>query len=349
LQKSFQIVLAFQALVFVLVFTTVWLELAVSGLETYPSDSRYYFQAAFESSEKCSNFDGSGLVCIYRLLPSPDFYFFLLLGIFLIYLISIVHRLIKMKPSHAVMASFFLLHPFIPFAIARGLKESLIFMLIGVIFAIPRRYREFSILVLIIGTSFFLMTSRPFGTFLVIIMLAASSVIISKRVILGLVLSILFLPYIFGIQGLNISTFSLFFEHLVEHRSNFSDIEKRVSWFPPALTFYLGPTPIRPFLAFFGEYTYVFGSPATLSILFLGSFSSLATLFALPAIYKKLNSADFAQRFLFYHALSIIIIYSVIYGGSVDTRHRAIFFALIGSVFLWDSVFKAKKSKKYNP
>lgn len=343
-----KIFLLFLTTLFLVFFGVIWYEIFVSGMPSYGSDSLYYYESGFFGVESCNTYHGSGIVCIYRFLGYHQLYFPFLLLTCILYVSVVVWRLSKIEGKLFYFASFCLLHPFISFAIARGLKETMLFLIIAITLMLPIRFQKTVGYFSIILTFIFLITSRPFGIYLSIVIATLSIfrpsrfMIYSGIALLLILISVIDLSYVAYLDS------SFLVDSIESHALQYSftdDYSKRVALLPAPLTFYIGPTPIRPLLAILGEFTYAFGSPGTIIILLIGSLFSLATIPYLKQLIISIHGLNFFARFNFFHALSFIAVYSLLYGGSVDTRHRAAFFAILGFTILWQYSTQRLKNK----
>lgn len=338
------------AALFLMFFVLIWIEIVSSGMPSYYSDSLYYYESGFFGNNPCGDYDGSGIVCVYRALGLPQLYFIFLLFSCIFYVSVVVWRLSKMEGRLFYFAAICLLHPFISFAIVRGLKETLLFLIIAITLMLPINLKRVTAYISIILTTLFLITSRPFGEILSLLIITLAIFKTSRFIVISGIFTLLIILSIVDLSYVQYLDSSFLVDSISSHSLQYyytDDFYKRVQILPAPITFYVGPTPIRPILAMLGEFNYAFSSPVTILILFVGSFFSLATIPYLKEYLYAIQNFNFFARYNFFHALSFIAAYSLLYGGSVDTRHRAAFFALLGLSALWH--YSSQKIKNRNP
>ena len=325
---------------FFLIFVMVWLEITLAGRDSYFSDAEYYFLAGFRESGACLDYDGSLLVCLYRALSFSEYNYFLFLLLFILSYIAVIISALRHLKSEKfkLVVAVFLFHPFIAFLIARGMKE-LLFILPLMLYLISLNWNKYGNgWIVIFVSSAFIFYLRPLGGYLAIAILLGSMFLNARYLWLSLVICLavpLLLEYLPVVN-----------DNLISHRLGFSDRDLTVQSIPAPIIFFFGPTPIRPILAMLGDFMYAFGTPITLYVLLIGSFFSINCAFLMPRyILFQIKNYALIQRYLFLSALSLISIYSFIYGGAVDTRHRGLFFCMLGTLVLITLVKQSNKDE----
>ena len=305
-----------------------WFELAFIDRTSYFSDSEYYFNAYY-STETCTNFNGMGFVCYARFFAAILDYteFIGLHTLFYIVLLLLVARTIRtIHPKLAKVIILSFSHPFVLFVFVRGLKEMLLILTV-ILTALLIIHGGYIIKKLSMFPFLFtFVVTRPLGLALVVLSL------ISSRFMPRLIVTALLA---FIAANLPVRFIPVYGQYLAEHAMLFVESGFSSGSFLAPVRFLIGPTPIKPFMAFFDSSIYTYGTLVTLIILFIGSFYSLYIFLLLFRHAKEIPvNFVYASNIFFVIAFVTLIIYSMIYGGSVDTRHRAFFFVTLASGIL---------------
>jgi hypothetical protein len=315
-------------LIFLLLTIFAGFELGFLARESYFSDSEYYYRA-YNSTQNCTSYHGAGFVCYARffatILDHSEFIVFhITLYIFLLFSVARTIRTVEPKLAHIIILCFS--HPFVAFVFVRGLKEIILILTVTLasLMIINCGY-----IIKKLGLLPFLYTfsvTRPLGLPLVALALISSRFMPRLMIATFLALVVAHLP---------IGFVPIFGPYLAEHAMLFveSGFSSGSSLAP--VKFILGPTPLKPFLAFFEPSIYQYGTLITLMILFVGSLYSLYICILFLCHFRKIPAPlSYASNIFFVVAFVTLIIYSMIYGGSVDTRHRAFFFVMFASGIL---------------
>lgn len=320
----------------------LWLENSVDGRNSYFSDSEYYFLAGFRESDACMSYDGALLACVYRGLNFWEHnYFLFLLSYILCYavIVSLASRRLAAE-RYKFVVSVFLFHPFIAFLIARGLKEIILILPILAYLTLLKWDKFSATWLMILFFSVVTVYMRPLGEYLSIALLLGAIFIRAKYLWVSVVCG-LGATFFIDLLPLEIS------ENLISHTLGFDDRDRVVQSIPAPIIFLFGPTPVRPLMAMFGDFSYAFGTPVTLYILLVGSLFSICCAYMTGRyILLQIRHFGLPERYLFLSALSLISIYSLIYGGAVDTRHRGLFFCMLGAVVL-STLIKRSRGECY--
>jgi hypothetical protein len=314
----------------------VWVEIVLKHRNSYFSDSEYYFSAGFRDNSPCMSFDGPLLVCFFRLISFSDLsYVVFIFSSIIVYVGAVFRSVVRLPDGQlARLAGLCLFHPFIPFMMARGLKEMLILMPALLLFFLPREsWRLVSAWSTMILTCLALAYLRPFGFYFGLILLGSALVLRGWLERIALPASVLLATFSGQLLQLaaSVSGEWFFIDSLNAHSASFDDSERRVDVIPAPVTFVLGPTPVRPIMALFGTFEYSFGTGATVYALLVGSVFSIGCVYYIIKFWAKWGGQlPLEGRFFVYHAVILLITYSALYGGAVDTRHRALFFFCIG-------------------
>lgn len=298
-------------------------ELGFLERSSYYSDSEYYYHA-YNSGTPCEAFNGWGFVCYSRIFAHylPYTSFIILQTTWYVFLLLLYSSQTKsMKLEFKLFIFFCLTHPFVAFVFVRGLKELLLIIFVTHLLVLHQMgFQKLKRMKLGLLLYVFSVT-RPLGAVLSGLVVLISKITPKPLTALAIAGSISFMPprYIPFIGP-----------YLEEHALLFDESGFNSGTAFAPLKFLLGPTPIKPFFAFFEPTIYAYATPLTLVILFIGSiYSIIIVMMLLHILISCRFTPKFIDNIILLMACATLIIYSMIYGGSVDTRHRALFFVFI--------------------
>lgn len=297
----------------------------IQNQPSYYSDGRYYFLLSQEFPPKYGN--GYTFILILSFCN-------LLIGynntLFLFIIIYLIFSLWLIKSLKLRLINFLLLfHPFIAFVFVRGLKEMILFFLLGFFLLALKKIN-------LIKSSFLsgiyfqpMAFLKPLGGFLLPLVLIVNR-LVSKWSVNFMLRAGVFLMILLPILRNFLTSIIPRLENQIGVLSD-SGFTVNYTSNPllPIIRFIFGPGPFKAFKSYYYD-IYEFSSVMTSTTLFLGSIITLIY-FALVFInWNKYSILDNpTNRIIILLSIIHSAMYILIQDGSVDTRQRAVLFFLI--------------------
>lgn len=347
-----------------LIVSTVFLVLAViTGFEfsslpyngTWGSDAGYYYLAAsgHGGENSCGAYLGYGYVCTFSVflavLPLP-IAFYCVIGLVYIFLVFRYFRPIRSGDSDIVwmVAAF---NPIVIWTFLKGVKEGFVILFLLVLVKLYGKVveRRTPVEILVFAGAIFVLSTVKFETVAFVALAGLSTEVVmrmEKRVRTATLIAVfsilsLFMLDQFGKMFPEVS----FLEKLMAHKTLFFNEEidqsdTSVNYLFAIARFLLGPGPITPIASLFGDTGFYEPTVIGKILIFWGSIFWLCMLglavlggFALRAVPvrgAKINLAISREVvFSAFAALYYVLTYAFMYGGMVDTRHRAVVYVLL--------------------
>lgn len=315
---------------------------------TWGSDSFYYHETAERLSQRYreKNIDGRFYVYFHAFcLKIFNAAVFPSLLLFFVYSVLFIINVSRDDTLHWLYHFATIGNPIIFWTIARGLKEGLILVTLLGMYTIARQFQRSNFIyifgpIMLFLFSFFMQGIRPLGfEFGILVATIAMMVWLKVNVLILLVFLLTMMPFMVDII-MSIFKGTFFIQRLQAQSAVFKssigveNLSESVS--VSVFRFIFGPGPIKPILSKFSEGQFYEPTIAGIVLISLGSLIWWGFLFNITLVILKhrfrllklVKFSYFGNYFIIFAGLHILT-YAVVYGGMVDTRHRALMYLLI--------------------
>lgn len=346
--------------IFFIVFILVSLISFITALEfsalpynnTWGSDAEYYYISAIDSTynQSCTEYLAYGYVCLLSSLLSlidlPVLWYFSFCVIY-ISLVFIYYIPNNIYSKHLLIIIYF--NPIIIWTFLKGVKESLVILTILCLVVIyKRKQRDFLFYILSYFFLSILSTVKFESVAFYFLAFVLTEVILKVKNKIKVFYSIMCISILtlFFLDALSV-IFPEFetIKKLLSHRELFLTLENSFTDENPNIIlsvfrFLLGPGPVTPLTALFINTDFYEPTIIGLLLIFLGSALWLYVLARSMLIFYKLVKHSNRIELIFskfeifssFLAFNYILTYSYMYGGMVDTRHRAVVYFLLSPI-----------------
>jgi hypothetical protein len=346
-----------------LAFSGIFLTLAIiAGIEfsslpyggTWGSDAQYYYLAAAGKGgeQSCTAYLGYGYVCTFTAFVSVldlPVAFYALIGLLYIFIAFRYYR--PNGQTSMLIWIVLVLNPIVLWTFLKGVKEGFVIACLLVLVKIYGRMRErFSVLniFLFAGAILVLSTVKFEAVAFVVFAVAVTEIVMrannSIKIAVTLVGSAVAVLFVLD-QLAGFFPELAFLQKLMAHRELFftqeiSEPDAHVNYLSAIFRFLAGPGPITPISSLFQDTGFYEPTVIGKIMIFLGSLCWLAAL-GLSALgfmrvlsnpkYRTALGTVISHEVVFSASMSMfyILTYAYMYGGMVDTRHRAVVYVLL--------------------
>lgn len=346
-----------------LAFSVIFLALAIiAGFEfsnlpyagTWGSDAQYYYQAAAGrgGEQSCTAYLGYGYVCTFTAFVSVldlPIAFYTLIGLLYIYIVFRYYR--PSGPTSSLIWLVLVLNPTVLWTFLKGVKEGFVIACLLVLVKIYGRVRarRSMLNMLLFAAAILALSTVKFEAVAFVLLAAIATEVVMRAnnsikmalVLVGGAVAVLFVLD----QLAGFFPELAFLQKLMAHRELFftqeiSEPDANVNYLSAVFRFLVGPGPITPISSLFRDTGFYEPTAIGKVMIFLGSLCWLAVL-GLSALgfakvlsnpkYRTSLGAVVNHEIAFAAALSMfyILTYAYMYGGMVDTRHRAVVYVLL--------------------
>lgn len=344
-------------------FSGIFLVLAIfTGLEfsslpydgTWGSDAHYYYTAASGQggAEHCSDYLGYGYVCTFTAFVAVvdlPIAFYALIGLLYIYVVFRCFR--APSDSSAMIWLLLVFNPIVLWTFLKGVKEGFVIVCLLVLVKIYGSVREdrTALNVLLFAAAILALSTVKFEAVAFVVLAAIATEVVMRannsiKMAITLVGSAIAVLFVLD----QLATFFpglAFLQKLMAHKELFfteeiSEPGAKVNYLLAIFRFLAGPGPITPISSLFGDTGFYEPTVTGKIMIFLGSLfwlsaMSLAGLGFMRVLstprYRISMSAVVNNEVVFgaLMAMFYILTYAFMYGGMVDTRHRAVVYVLL--------------------